>query len=732
MQNNTSEHLFNVTVVHLKSNGRLFTIINMSKAKKILKEVFGYDAFRNQQQAIVDAVIGGQDALVLMPTGGGKSLCFQIPAIARKGVGVVVSPLIALMQDQVDALCQLGVSAAYINSTLSAREIEAVKAKATSGELEMLYLSPERLVGEEMQAFLHTIDVGLFAIDEAHCVSQWGHDFRKEYQELSLLHKQFPDIPRIALTATADQRVRTEIIKELQLDNAEVFVSSFDRPNITYAIEEQTNGKQQLWRFIKDNHPQDAGIVYCLSRRKVESVAEFLVKNGRKALPYHAGLSNKVRHANQAKFLREEGVIIVATIAFGMGIDKPDVRFVAHFSMPKNIESYYQETGRAGRDGLVSNAWMAYNYQDVVMQRQFIRDSDAGDEHKNVLHEKLDALVDLCEQLDCRRQTLVRYFDEDMPEPCGNCDNCINPPEKTDASKEAQMAMSAIHHTGHKFGMMYLIDLLLGNDDDERVKEFKHDELSIYGIGKDHVKTWWRRLYRQLVSKGYIDVGEEYNSLQLNQKSKPILRGEESFYIRDVVKAVNKTKKKEEVDLGRHDQILWGALKELRTNLAADQGVPPYVIFSDVSLLEMVKKRPIESEKFMYIQGVGEYKLAKYGKQFIQVIKDNPLPEKLDNRLDEAVNVTLDHFLEHKDVETVAEILGINLNTVYMQLSQAIAVGLVDKKDVTGLDENEIEYIIQTAEMTEYLEDKKLKPVYDALEGMYDYGTLRCVLAELE
>ncbi len=506
----------------------------------------------------------------------------------------------------------------------------------------------------------------------------------------------------------------------------------FDRPNITYAIEEQDNGKQQLWRFIKENHMEDAGIVYCLSRRKVESVAEFLVKQGRKALPYHAGLSNKIRQANQATFLREEGVIIVATIAFGMGIDKPDVRFVAHFSMPKNIESYYQETGRAGRDGLPSNAWMAYNYQDVVMQRQFIRESEAGDEHKNVLHGKLDALVDLCEQLDCRRQTLLRYFDEDLPEPCGNCDNCLNPPEKIDASKEAQMAMSAIHHTGHRFGMMYLIDLLLGVDTDERVKELKHDELSIFGIGKEHVKTWWRRLYRQMISKGYIDVAEEHGSLQLNQKAKPVLRGEEAFYIREVVKSKNKTKKKDEIELGRHDQVLWDALKALRSNLAADQGVPPYVIFSDASLLEMIRKRPVESEKFMYIQGVGEYKLAKYGKQFIQVIKDNPLPEKLDNRLEDSVNVTLDHFLEFKDVEQVAETLEMNINTVYMHLSQAIAVGLVDKKDVTGLDDNEIEYIIQTAEMTEYLEDKKLKPVYDALDGMYDYGTLRCVLAELE
>ncbi len=704
----------------------------MCAAKNILKEVFGYDQFRNQQEEIVNAIVDGKDALVLMPTGGGKSLCYQIPAIARAGVGVVVSPLIALMQDQVNALKQLGVKAAYINSTLSAADVDEVQKQAIDGTLDLLYLSPERLLGDETQAFLKNVDVALFAIDEAHCVSQWGHDFRKEYQKLSILHENFPAVPRIALTATADEKVRAEIVKELQLDGAEIYVSSFDRPNITYAIEEQENGKQQLWRFINENHPTDAGIVYCLSRRKVEAVAEFLVGKGRKALPYHAGLSNKIREKNQSQFLMEDGVIIVATIAFGMGIDKPDVRFVAHFSMPKNIESYYQETGRAGRDGQVSNAWMAYNYKDVVMQRQFIRDSDAADEHKNVLHNKLDSLVDLCEQLDCRRQTLLRYFNETLEEPCGNCDNCLNPPEKIDASKEAQMALSAIYRTDQQFGIMYLIDVLLGSDADERVGKLKHDRLNVFGLGKDHVKTWWRRLYRQLISQGFIDVEAEFGSLKLTEKSKSILSGDKSFYLRDVVKASNKSKKSDEVDLGRHDTILWNALKKLRMDLASDQGVPPYVIFSDASLLEMVRKRPVEGEKFMYISGVGEYKLAKYGEDFIRVIKDNPLPDKLDNRLEDEVNVSLDHFLEHKSVEKVAEVLDLNINTVFMHLSKAIAVGLVDKKDVTGLEDGDIDYIIQMAEMTGYLEEKKLKPVFDALDGMYDYGTLRCVLAELE
>jgi len=704
----------------------------MKTAKNVLKEVFGYSEFRNQQEQIVENLIAGEDALVLMPTGGGKSLCYQIPSIIRPGTGVVISPLIALMEDQVNALRMLGVKAAYINSTLSVKETESVLADVESGKMDLLYMSPERLVSEDMQTFLKTVNVSLFAIDEAHCVSQWGHDFRKEYQQLSILSEHFPEVPRIALTATADERVRAEIVAELKLQNAQLYISSFDRPNIRYAIEEQERGKQQLAEFIHRNHSEDAGIVYCLSRRKVESVAEFLRSKGRKALPYHAGLSAKVRADHQKQFLMDDGVIIVATIAFGMGIDKPDVRFVAHFSMPKNIESYYQETGRAGRDGRPANAWMAYNYKDVVMQRQFIRDSEAGDQYKQVLHDKLDALVDLCEQLECRRISLLRYFAEDLDKPCGNCDNCLNPPEKIDATTEAQMALSAVYRTDQRFGMMYLIDVLIGSTSEERITEFKHDELNVFGLGKDHPKTWWRRLYRQLISLGYIEVDEEFGALKLAEKAKKILTGGESFYLRDVVKAKNKTAQTDDLELGRHDTILWHALRKLRTDLAAEHGVPPYVIFSDASLLEMIRKRPVEGEKFMYISGVGEYKLAKYGEAFLKVIKENALPEKLDNRLEDEVNVSLDHFLELQSVEAVADKLGLNINTVYMHLSQAIAAGLVDRKAVTELDDSEIDYIEETAEMTGYIEDKKLKPVFDSLDGLYEYGILRCVLAELE
>ncbi|KAA3640946.1 MAG: DNA helicase RecQ, partial [Proteobacteria bacterium] len=655
----------------------------MKRALKILNETFGYSEFRNHQADIVATILDGQDALVLMPTGGGKSLCYQIPSMVRDGVGVVISPLIALMEDQVSALKLLGVQAAYINSTLSAPEVKAIEDKAVSGKLDMLYLSPERLSNDETLAFLKTVKLALFAIDEAHCVSQWGHDFRPEYQKLSVLSEQFPDVPRVALTATADERVRDEIVQQLKLQDAQLFISSFDRPNIRYAIEEQERGQQQLWEFISQNHAEDAGIVYCLSRRKVETVAAFLSGQGRIALPYHAGLSARMRAKNQKQFLMEDGVIIVATIAFGMGIDKPDVRFVAHFSMPKNIESYYQETGRAGRDGAPANAWMAYNYKDVVMQRQFIRDSEAGDEYKNILHDKLDALVDLCEQLECRRITLLRYFGEELAEPCGNCDNCLNPPEKIDASTEAQMALSAVFRTEQKFGMMYLIDVLTGNKKEQRISEFKHNKLNVFGIGKNHPKTWWRRLYRQLISLGYVEVDEQFGALKLTDKAKPILKGEESFYIRDVVKAKNKTAQNDDLELGRHDTILWNALRQLRTDLATEHGVPPYVIFSDASLLEMVRKRPVEGEKFMYISGVGEYKLAKYGEMFLKVIKENPLPEKLDNRLEEEVNVSLDHFLELQSVEAVAETLNLNIKTVYAHLSQAIAAGLVDRKAVT-------------------------------------------------
>ncbi|WP_395374849.1 DNA helicase RecQ [Marinicella sp. W31] len=705
----------------------------MEKALQVLQDVFGYENFRHQQQEILETIINGGDALVLMPTGGGKSLCYQIPALIRNGCAIVVSPLIALMQDQVEALTQLGIRAACLNSSQTAEENHRVKQQLATQQLDLLYLSPERLLSNGLLDWLQNHEIALFAIDEAHCVSQWGHDFRREYQQLDCLHRYFPSVPRIALTATADAKVRTEIITQLDLASAKTYISSFDRANIHYAIEEQTGGKNQLWQFINNNHSKDAGIVYCLSRKKVEAVAEFLCEKGRIGLPYHAGLSALQRAENQRRFLLEEGVIIVATIAFGMGIDKPDVRFVAHFSMPKNIESYYQETGRAGRDGLAANAWMAYNYQDVVLQRQFITQSDALESHQKVLHNKLDQLVDLCEQVHCRRQSLLDYFGEQLAEPCGHCDNCQNPPKTVDATEEARMALSVIYRTGQRFGMMYLIDVLTGKTDD-RIERMGHDRLQVYSLGTHHSKNWWRSLFRQLISRDYIAVSEaDFGALKLNEKCRPLLQNNEQFHVREMrAKEKKKSRSKAPLEtLTSHDQLLWEALRELRMQLASEQGVPPYVVFSDAALLDMVQKRPSDEEQFMYVSGVGEFKRDKYGSEFLKVIADHPVPESLDNRLSKTVNKTLDLFLQGEKPEQIAAERSLAMNTVFSHLADAISAGLIQLQEVVQIDEKEMQLIIQTAEMTGFLEDKKIKPVYEALEEAYDYHILRCILADM-
>ncbi|HRD74885.1 MAG TPA: DNA helicase RecQ, partial [Hyphomicrobiaceae bacterium] len=473
----------------------------MSKALAVLETTFGYKAFRSHQAEIVETIISGGDALVLMPTGGGKSLCYQVPALVRPGTAIVVSPLIALMQDQVDTLRELGVEAQFLNSTLGWREQQDVESRLLSGKLQLLYIAPERLLQERTLALLDKAKIALIAIDEAHCVSQWGHDFRPEYRQLKALAERFPGVPRVALTATADARTRDEMVHELRLEGARQFVASFDRPNIRYTIAEMgsLSGREQLWRFISREHPEDAGIVYCLSRKSVEETAAFLAARGRKALAYHAGLMPDARRIAQERFLKEDGLIIVATIAFGMGIDKPDVRFVGHLNLPKSVEAYYQETGRAGRDGEAANAWMAYGIQDIVTQRQWIQQSEAGDEHKKVQRQKLDALVALCEVATCRRQALLAYFGETLPEPCGNCDNCLTPPETVDATVLAQKALSAVYRTGQRYGMSYVMDVLLGKADD-RIGRNGHDRLSVFGIGHEEGEREWRAVFRALVA----------------------------------------------------------------------------------------------------------------------------------------------------------------------------------------------------------------------------------------
>ncbi len=706
----------------------------MARAQEILLRVFGYQAFRHKQEQIISALLAGRDALTLMPTGGGKSLCYQIPAMVRPGAGVVVSPLIALMQDQVDALRQLGFRAAFLNSTQSWQDQREIEAALLNDGLDLLYVAPERLLTERMLGLLERTRIALFAIDEAHCVSQWGHDFRRDYQQLSVLHQRFPQVPRIALTATADQRTRGEIIQQLDLERAEIFVNSFDRPNIRYAIAEGQNARDQLWRFLEREHPEDAGIVYCLSRKKVEQVAGWLSAKGREALPYHAGLPDQLRQRHQERFLREDGLIIVATIAFGMGIDKPDVRFVAHLNLPKSIEAYYQETGRAGRDGEPANAWMAYGLQDVITLRQMLQDSDAEDLYKRVAQQKLDAMLGLCELTSCRRQALLAYFGERLAEPCGNCDNCLQPPETWDATEAAQKALSCVYRSGQRFGVNYLIDILTGKDD-ERIRRNGHDQISTFGIGSDLSAPEWRGVFRQLLAQGYLDTDAEgYGALRLSPKCRPLLRGEQRLQLRrqrKPVKAERQARRKTAQTLRVFDQPLFEALRELRLRLAQERGVPPYVIFHDASLQEMARLRPSTPEQLLGISGVGEGKLARFGPDFLEEIARHPRPELLDHGFSDTVNETLYLHQQGADPQTIARSRDLQLSTVYAHLAEAIETGLLSARQVLNLEDDEYQRISEAIEQLATCEQAALKPLYEALGQAYDYGVLRCVVAEV-
>ena len=704
----------------------------MSRAQSILQSTFGYEAFREPQGEIINELEHGRDAFVLMPTGGGKSLCYQIPALLREGTAIIVSPLIALMQDQVEALQQLGIKAAYLNSTLKVGGDRQVEQQLLNNELDLLYVAPERLLNAAMLSLLERCHIALFAIDEAHCVSQWGHDFRPEYQKLRVLHERFPTVPRIALTATADQRTRDEIISQLQLEKARVFINSFDRPNIHYAISEGNNPKLRMWRFIQENHPQDAGIVYCLSRKKVEATAEWLTEQGRVALPYHAGLPQEVRQKNQQRFLREESVIIVATIAFGMGIDKPDVRFVAHLSLPKSIEAYYQETGRAGRDGEPANAWMAYGLQDVLTLRQFMQNSKADEAHKRVEHNKLESMLGLCELIACRRQALLGYFDEALEHACGMCDNCTTPPEKWDGSEAAQKILSSIYRTGQRFGVNYIIDVLMGKADD-RIQQNSHDQLSTFGIGKEFSMMEWRTIFRQLIALGFINVeAESHGSLKLTEKCRPVLRGEQTLALRKQSKEEQLvTEKKKKSPVRPQDEPLWDALRALRTQLAEDSGVPPYVIFHDATLQEMVKKRPSAISDMRYISGVGDQKIKRYGKLFLAEIAKYPLLELLNNKLSATVNESLILYQDGLSIEQIAVQRDAKENTIYGHMADAIEAGLLDVKNVLNLEESEYQEIVMMIESLEDESKGRIKPIYEALDEEYDYGVIKCVQASI-
>lgn len=602
-----------------------------TNASKTLLDVFGYSAFRGEQQAIVEHVVAGGDALVLMPTGGGKSLCYQLPALLRNGVGVVVSPLIALMQDQVDALKQLGVQAAFLNSSLDATSARDVYSRLLKGELKLLYVAPERLMQDSFLDLLDRLQgdnrIALFAIDEAHCVSQWGHDFRPEYRALTVLHQRFPSIPRIALTATADAPTRAEIVERLTLEQAQHFVASFDRPNIRYRVTQKANARNQLLAFLETEHANDAGIVYCLSRKKVDETAAWLREQGWDALPYHAGLDGATRNKNQRRFLLEEGVVMVATVAFGMGIDKPNVRFVAHLDLPKSMEGYYQETGRAGRDGQPANAWMTYGLGDVVSMRKMLDSGDAPEERKRVERQKLDALLGFCESTACRHQTLLRYFGESHPGACKQCDNCLEPADTWNASEAARMALSCVYRSGQRFGVGHLVDILMGKST-AQVEKFQHQKLSTFGIGQAQTATQWSSVYRQLVAAGFLQVEmEAYGGLSLTEEARPLLRGEREIWLRRDAEPAKRTSSKaergsrvREVFAGANEDPLWQALKAKRMELAREQGVPPYVIFHDSTLLEILKKRPGSMMELGRISGVGQSKLTRYGDDFLKVV----------------------------------------------------------------------------------------------------------------
>lgn len=608
----------------------------LHSARQSLAEVFGFSQFRQPQEEVVGTLLSGQDALVVMPTGGGKSLCYQLPSLVRGGTGIVVSPLIALMQDQVSALSQLGINAGCLNSSIPFEQLQDTEHLLLTGQLDLLYVAPERLLQPRTLSLLQRTEIALFAIDEAHCVSQWGHDFRPEYMQLDQLASLFPGVPRVALTATADARTRDEIVHRLALTDAKRFVQGFDRPNIRYRIGQKEKAREQLLRFIRTEHEQDVGVVYCLSRKRVEETAAYLCDKGFNALPYHAGLSAELRQHHQHRFLTEEPIIMVATIAFGMGIDKPNVRFVAHLDLPRSIEAYYQETGRAGRDGLPADAWMVYGLQDVLFLRQMLESSQAEDRYKQVERQKLEAMLGLCEITSCRRQVLLSYFGEPEHPPCGNCDTCLEPVPVWDGTEAARKALSAVYRSGQRFGVNHVVDILLGQQT-EKVLQNQHQKLSTFGIGKELDKNQWRSVFRQLVARGYLRVDADgHGVLLLNDTCRGLLRGEETIQLRKDPRVPSGKGKTDFRSAGRRDRTnpamrrldpaeerLWEDLRALRKRLAQEQDVPPYIIFHDATLMEMVIYRPQTEQQMRSLSGVGERKFDLYGDAFLDVIEEH-------------------------------------------------------------------------------------------------------------
>ncbi len=754
-----------------------------------LHTLYGYSAFRGEQAEIIDQIVSGNDALVLMPTGGGKSVCYQIPSLLRAGVGVVVSPLIALMKDQVDALLQLGVRAAALNSTLSWQDSRQLEEDLVGGNLDILYIAPERLLNSRTLDLLEQSPIALFAIDEAHCVSQWGHDFRPDYIGLSALHQRFPNVPRIALTATADRITRAEIIERLGLQDAQVFISSFDRPNIRYTVAEKNQPKKQLLEFLAD-HAGEAGIVYCLSRDSVDDTAAWLCKEGFTALSYHAKLSQEVKARNQERFLREDGLIMVATIAFGMGIDKPDVRFVAHMDLPSSLEAYYQETGRAGRDGQPSHAFMVYGMTDVINRRHMIEGGQAPEAVRRVQQSKLEALLGFCQVASCRRQVLLGYFDE-ASQPCGNCDNCLHPKETWQATVSAQKFLSNVRRTGERFGVQYLLEVLLGKEN-ERMKQNKHHLLSTFGIGSELTEQEWRSVVRQLVILGHLESDPVHHGFKLTFSGWKVLKGEEEVLLRKEQPKMPKEKgtrarkdrgqnrgaARAEVNASSGKSAVFDALRELRSKLAKEKNLPPYVIFHDAALLEMAQKMPQTRSAFAQISGVGSLKLERYAEDFLTVLnkmaseadpspshsqnsspsnsRDIPKhisPERPPARLPAYISahistpknpetgadstnsptgigkIALERFERGHPVLQIAKDLHMTSDMVYQHLAQAIGTGRLEFGQVVHWDAATLEWVAQVCQRLPN-GPALLQVLYATLEGEYSLGVLRCFLVE--
>jgi ATP-dependent DNA helicase RecQ len=704
-------------------------------ALSVLQFHFGYSTFRGLQEEIVTHLVAGGDALVLMPTGGGKSLCYQIPALLRSGTGIVVSPLIALMEDQVTAMTQLGIKAAYLNSSLEFERQKEVEMQLASAVLDLLYVAPERLLTERFLSLLDRCRIALFAIDEAHCVSQWGHNFRADYWQLSKLHERYPEIPRIALTATADSRTRQEIIERLALSKARIFCSSFDRPNIRYTIGLKANPRQQLLDFIGGTHDGHSGIVYCLSRRKVDETTEWLRSKGYRALPYHAGLPAEVRQQNQRRFLREEGLIVVATIAFGMGIDKPNVRFVAHLDLPRSIEAYYQETGRAGRDGLPASAWMVYGLQDIIMLRGMVDASEASEVHKQIERHRLDAMLGFCELTTCRRQALLHYFGEQTDHACGNCDTCLSPVGTWNATEAAQKALSCVYRTGQRYGAHYVVDVLLGKDS-ERAQTLGHSTLSTFGIGGELTDKQWLSVFRQLLIRGHLQVDmESHGALRLTESARPILRGEQHLMLRRDIEKTERAKRRKSSDLPSQfpdsaDEQLWQELRLLRRRLANEQGVPPYLILHDSVLQEMVSQRPTTMAELARLPGIGDRKLERYGANFLEIMETFGTPSAIPttnhrNSAEESLAL----FQLGMNVDQIMLRRGLTRSTIFGHLIQAVNQGQADSLEVVGMAKEEAASLEKTWRALPETDTMKLLPLFEAFNGRYDYEVLRCLRA---